>query len=452
MLNSKMTTTHEPQFQTAQRLYSARAEKYDDSHHPSFAQYYVDYLDPKPGAHILDLACGTGLVTLSAAQRVGPHGLVIGVDVTDGMLNVAQKSLEEVKSKGIEMGNVQFFNHDITDLDSLDAIHGKTFDAITCCSALVLLDNPFEVVLNWTKYLKPGGKLITDAQHPKNITSGIALERVSVRLGIQSPTQRIWLQSIDDLKELVEAAGLEVEDVHLQEQLGWGRRYQAVDDGEAMWEKYCMAEFGKTLREGIQLETAKAMFLEEWKSLATRHGAIEEVDGVFLVKAHKPEASARHPPMMKGSCACGAVTWSAAIPPIAMCHCFCTQCRKTSGSTFQSMMEFPIWAVSFKPRLVELKSVNLTDKARRTFCGNCGSCISYRSFALMQYIEMAMGTLDIDSLSGITMEKLLSGAKKNWCCMKQQVGWWKMPDDGWARWDEGTDGGQYKKNNLESEG
>jgi len=44
----------------------------------------------QPGERVLDLAAGTGWVTLPAAHRVGPAGAVLGVDVTDAMLAVVR--------------------------------------------------------------------------------------------------------------------------------------------------------------------------------------------------------------------------------------------------------------------------------------------------------------------------------------------------------------------------
>jgi ubiquinone/menaquinone biosynthesis C-methylase UbiE len=43
-----------------------------------------------PGERVLDVACGTGIVARLAADRVGPSGVVAGVDVNAGMLAVAR--------------------------------------------------------------------------------------------------------------------------------------------------------------------------------------------------------------------------------------------------------------------------------------------------------------------------------------------------------------------------
>ncbi len=38
------------------------------------------------GEEVLDLACGTGMVTMGAAAAVGMSGKVLGVDISEGML------------------------------------------------------------------------------------------------------------------------------------------------------------------------------------------------------------------------------------------------------------------------------------------------------------------------------------------------------------------------------
>ena len=47
----------------------------------------------KPGETVLDLGSGTGKICFIASQVVGPDGRVIGVDMTDDMLEVARRKL-----------------------------------------------------------------------------------------------------------------------------------------------------------------------------------------------------------------------------------------------------------------------------------------------------------------------------------------------------------------------
>jgi len=57
-----------------------------------WAQGLVDLADPRLGEHVLDAACGTGVVARAAASRVGADGTVTGVDVNAGMLATARGS------------------------------------------------------------------------------------------------------------------------------------------------------------------------------------------------------------------------------------------------------------------------------------------------------------------------------------------------------------------------
>jgi ubiquinone/menaquinone biosynthesis C-methylase UbiE len=69
----------------------------------------------KPGETVLDLGSGTGKICFIAAQVVGPTGRVIGVDMTDEMLEVARRNSPLVAGRlGFE--NVEFRKGQIQDL------------------------------------------------------------------------------------------------------------------------------------------------------------------------------------------------------------------------------------------------------------------------------------------------------------------------------------------------
>jgi len=54
-----------------------------------WAPLVVALADPRPGDRVLDIACGTGVVTRLAAQQVGRTGKVTGLDLNPGMLAFA---------------------------------------------------------------------------------------------------------------------------------------------------------------------------------------------------------------------------------------------------------------------------------------------------------------------------------------------------------------------------
>jgi len=71
-------------------------DKAVDEYEPSWKQqlqpahrYLLQMTALRPGERVLDVACGTGLVTLQAAAQVGTTGSVVGTDIADKMLSRA---------------------------------------------------------------------------------------------------------------------------------------------------------------------------------------------------------------------------------------------------------------------------------------------------------------------------------------------------------------------------
>ena len=69
----------------------------------------------EPGDTVLDLGSGTGKICFIASQVVGPEGKVIGVDMTDAMLEVAERNAPIV-AESIGHSNVEFRKGRIQDL------------------------------------------------------------------------------------------------------------------------------------------------------------------------------------------------------------------------------------------------------------------------------------------------------------------------------------------------
>jgi len=55
-----------------------------------WAPLVIDLAHPQKGDRVIDVACGTGIVARMVANRVGPTGVVVGVDLNPGMLTVAR--------------------------------------------------------------------------------------------------------------------------------------------------------------------------------------------------------------------------------------------------------------------------------------------------------------------------------------------------------------------------
>ena len=65
----------------------------------------IDLLDPKPGAVVLDLACGTGLAFPALQSKIGPHGRIIGLDTSTAMLTRARSRTERAGWRNVELAH-----------------------------------------------------------------------------------------------------------------------------------------------------------------------------------------------------------------------------------------------------------------------------------------------------------------------------------------------------------
>ena len=118
---------------------------------PYAADRLIARLKPAHGIKILDIATGTGVVALAAAQAVGAAGRVVGIDLAEGMLEQAEKKLRQ-------------FGIDNIDLHSMDAMRldfrSAYFDSAVCSYGLFFLPDMPAAVREWMRVLKPAGSLM----------------------------------------------------------------------------------------------------------------------------------------------------------------------------------------------------------------------------------------------------------------------------------------------------
>src|SRR6266581_2014189 len=89
----------------------------------------------REGETVLDLGSGTGKICFIAAQVVGPTGKIIGVDMTDEMLEVARRNAPVVAER-IGYANVEFVKGFIQDL----AIADRSIDVVVSNCVLNLVE------------------------------------------------------------------------------------------------------------------------------------------------------------------------------------------------------------------------------------------------------------------------------------------------------------------------
>lgn len=112
-------------------------------------QKLLDAAAVKPGQKVLDISCGTGLVTFPLAEAVGTNGEVTGIDLSEGMI---EKAAAEAKEKEIE--NVSFKHMDAEALDLPDS----AFDVAINSLGFMYYPNPDKAMEEMYRVLKPGGR------------------------------------------------------------------------------------------------------------------------------------------------------------------------------------------------------------------------------------------------------------------------------------------------------
>ncbi len=103
----------------------------------------------QPGEKVLDLGSGGGIDVLLSAKRVGPTGFAYGIDMTDPMLELAERNRAEV---GIE--NVQFLKGIIEALP----LPEKSVDVVISNCVINLSADKGQVLREAYRVLTPGGR------------------------------------------------------------------------------------------------------------------------------------------------------------------------------------------------------------------------------------------------------------------------------------------------------
>ncbi|GLA13533.1 hypothetical protein AnigIFM62618_010786 [Aspergillus niger] len=267
-----------------QSIYDERSPNYDTSHHGALAEAYIRTAAPREGESVLDLACGTGLVSFLAEQAVGKSGLVVGADISPGMLDVARHKAQQTGS------NVTFLQHDISDLSGVGLERmlppgEEGFDLITCAAALVLLPDPGRAVRGWMRWLKPGGRIVTDvAARDVHVPSRI-FKRISGDLGMGLVWDESWVQGEWSLRELLEGAGLVVKTVFLTE--SFQDRVYSVANAEEVFERAVSSPMFRNFGDSGVRDEAKRLFVKRFAEEAGAEGVLVDEAKMYLAVAYK---------------------------------------------------------------------------------------------------------------------------------------------------------------------
>lgn len=182
------------------------AELYEQNMVPaSFARFATGVLEIaqlKPGEHVLDVACGTGIVARMAWPQVAPSGRVIGLDFNAAMLDVARRISDQ---DGLP---IEWQEGDAASLPLAD----RTFDVVLCQLGLQYFAKRHESLMEMRRVLRSSGRLVLSVFRPVEynpshaVFSDVLARHVSPEA---AATRRapFALSDRDEIRALVAGAG-----------------------------------------------------------------------------------------------------------------------------------------------------------------------------------------------------------------------------------------------------
>jgi len=111
----------------------------------------LELADLQPGENVLDIACGTGLVSFEALNRVKPNGYLTGTDISDKMVEMASA----ISTQNGE-NRAHFERMDAEEL----RFENESFDVALCALGLMYVPDPAKALSEMYRVLKPGGRAI----------------------------------------------------------------------------------------------------------------------------------------------------------------------------------------------------------------------------------------------------------------------------------------------------
>lgn len=112
---------------------------------------YLDLIGVTPGERVLDVGCGSGVVTRAMAKRVGPNGMAVGLDPSPALLTVARELAEQ---EGVG---------DLVDLREGDArwlpFGDAEFDVVLAVTSLSHIPDGEQAIPELVRVARVGGRV-----------------------------------------------------------------------------------------------------------------------------------------------------------------------------------------------------------------------------------------------------------------------------------------------------
>ena len=241
-------------------FYERVAPEYDSwagGLHGRVAAKLVELAAPKRGEAVLDVGCGTGLVSHLVAAKVGARGSVVGIDLSSRMLDLARRR-SRPNTTFMAMAAEQM------------VFRARSFDLITYGQSLPYLADPMESLGESVRLLRSGGRIAlslhrrslqTEAQDLFYAVLGDLAGRHHLRVPRHSPERSVFGER-ENLPRLLEELGFS--DVRLTEMVTGGhagspRQWTELMAGSGPLPNTLISVLGPRLRDQFEADLADAM-------------------------------------------------------------------------------------------------------------------------------------------------------------------------------------------------
>jgi len=104
------------------------------------------------GDKIIDIACGTGLISFPAIASAGENGFLLGTDISDKMVELCRQTAVDE-----QISNTQFERMDAEALDVAD----EGYDVALCALGLMYVPSPVNALKEMHRVLRSGGRCVS---------------------------------------------------------------------------------------------------------------------------------------------------------------------------------------------------------------------------------------------------------------------------------------------------
>ncbi|MGA8262424.1 MAG: methyltransferase domain-containing protein [Arenicellales bacterium] len=187
-------------------LHGSAPEKYEANMVPAlfepFARGMLEFAGLREGERVVDVACGTGIVSRLAWPEIAPSGRLVSLDLNAGMLEIARKALEE------RAGSIEYEEGDAVSMPFSD----DEFDVAICHHGLQYFPDRSAALKEMHRVLRDAGRLVVSVWRPVEHNPGhsVLADVLDRRVGEKAGATRrapFRLSDREEIRDLVEGAG-----------------------------------------------------------------------------------------------------------------------------------------------------------------------------------------------------------------------------------------------------